>query len=37
MLVRSRPSWEEALASFTRDHDREKLLRAFLDAPPTGS
>jgi glucose/mannose transport system substrate-binding protein len=36
MLVRSRPSWEEALASFTRDHDREKLLRAFLDAPPTG-
>jgi glucose/mannose transport system substrate-binding protein len=34
MLVRSRPVWEEALTSFTRDHDREKLLRAFLDAPP---
>ena len=35
MLVRSRPSWEDALAAFTRDHDREKLLRAFLDAPPS--
>ena len=34
MLVRSRPVWEEALAAFTRDHDRDKLLRAFLDAPP---
>jgi len=32
--VRSRPVWEEALVGFTRDHDRSKLLRAFLDAPP---
>lgn len=35
MLVRSRPIWEEAVAAFTRDHDRNKLLRAFLDAPPS--
>lgn len=35
MLVRSRPIWEEAVADFARDHDRKKLLRAFLDAPPT--
>ncbi len=35
MLVRSRPVWEEAMVGFTRDHDRDKLLRAFLDAPPT--
>jgi glucose/mannose transport system substrate-binding protein len=34
MLVRSRPVWEEALADFTRDHDRARLLRAFLDNPP---
>jgi len=34
MMVRSRPVWEEALVGFTRDHDRSKLLRAFLDAPP---
>jgi glucose/mannose transport system substrate-binding protein len=34
MMVRSRPIWEEALTAFTRDHDRSKLLRAFLDAPP---
>ncbi len=34
MLVRSRPVWEEALVAFSRDHDRGKLLRAFLDAPP---
>ena len=34
MMVRSRPEWEEALAAFARDHDRNKLLRAFLDAPP---
>jgi glucose/mannose transport system substrate-binding protein len=35
MLVRSRPIWEDSLAAFTRDHNREKLLRAFLDNPPT--
>jgi glucose/mannose transport system substrate-binding protein len=35
MLVRSRPIWEDAVAEFSRDHDRNKLLRAFLDAPPT--
>jgi glucose/mannose transport system substrate-binding protein len=34
MLVRSRPVWEDALAAFTRDHDRAKLLRAFVDFPP---
>ena len=34
MLVRSRPVWEEALTEFMRDHNRSKLLRAFLDAPP---
>ena len=34
MMVRSRPIWEDALSAFTRDHDRSKLLRAFLDAPP---
>ena len=34
MMVRSRPVWEDALTAFTRDHDRSKLLRAFLDAPP---
>lgn len=34
MLVRSRPAWEEALVAFARDHDRDKLLRAFLDSPP---
>jgi len=34
MMVRSRPQWEEALAAFARDHDRQKLLRAFLDTPP---
>ncbi len=35
MMVRSRPVWEEAAADFSRDHDRNKLLRAFLDAPPS--
>jgi glucose/mannose transport system substrate-binding protein len=35
MLVHSRSAWEEALAAFAHDHDRQKLLRAFLDAPPT--
>jgi hypothetical protein len=34
MMVRGRSVWEEALAAFARDHDRKKLLRAFLDAPP---
>jgi glucose/mannose transport system substrate-binding protein len=34
MLVSSRPSWEDALIAFSRDHDRGKLLQAFLDAPP---
>ena len=34
MLVRSRPEWEDAMAAFARDHDRAKLLRAFVDAPP---
>jgi glucose/mannose transport system substrate-binding protein len=34
MLMRCRPEWEEALASFARDHDRAALLRAFVDAPP---
>ena len=34
MLVRSRPSWEDALTAFARDRDRAKLLRAFTDAPP---
>ena len=34
MMVRSRPAWEDALTAFSRDHDRSKLLRAFLDAPP---
>ena len=33
MLVRSRPIWEDAVADFSRDHDRSKLLRAFLEAP----
>ena len=36
MLVRSRPIWEDALAAFSRDHDRQRLLRAFLDNPPAG-
>ena len=36
MLVRSRPSWEDAMVSFSRDHDRAALLRAFVDAPPGG-
>ena len=36
MLVRSRPIWEDALAAFSRDHNRQKLLRAFLDNPPGG-
>jgi glucose/mannose transport system substrate-binding protein len=34
MMVRSRPVWEDALTAFSRDHDRSKLLRAFLEAPP---
>jgi glucose/mannose transport system substrate-binding protein len=34
MLVRSRPSWEDALAAFARDKDRAKLLQAFIDEPP---
>jgi glucose/mannose transport system substrate-binding protein len=34
MLVRSRPSWEDALAAFARDRDRAKLLQAFIDEPP---
>ena len=34
MMVRSRSVWEEALAAFAHDHDRQKLLRAFVDAPP---
>ena len=34
MMVRTRSVWEEALAAFARDHDRKKLLRAFLDTPP---
>ena len=34
MLVRSRPVWEDALAEFARDHNRDKLLQVFIDAPP---
>jgi glucose/mannose transport system substrate-binding protein len=34
MLVRSRPAWEDAMAAFSRDHDRAALLRAFVEAPP---
>jgi glucose/mannose transport system substrate-binding protein len=34
MMVRTRGEWEEALSAFARDHDRDKLLRAFLAAPP---
>jgi glucose/mannose transport system substrate-binding protein len=34
MMVRTRPEWEEALAAFAHDHDRDKLLRAFVEKPP---
>jgi glucose/mannose transport system substrate-binding protein len=34
MMVHPRPEWEQALAAFARDHDRDKLLRSFLAAPP---
>ena len=36
MMVHPRPEWEQALAAFARDHDRDKLLRSFLAAPPGG-
>src|SRR5262249_27815221 len=36
MMVHPRPEWEQALAAFARDHDRDKLLSAFLAAPAGG-
>lgn len=36
MMVHPRPEWEQGLQAFAHDHDRAKLLRAFLAAPPGG-
>ena len=36
MMVHPRPEWEQGLQAFARDHDRGKLLRTFLAAPPGG-
>jgi hypothetical protein len=35
-MVHPRPEWEQGLQAFARDHDRGKLLRTFLAAPPGG-
>jgi glucose/mannose transport system substrate-binding protein len=36
MLVHFRSAWEDALAAFTKNHDRAALLKAFLDNPADG-